>query len=46
MNKWSLKVKVGAYAALLTVACLAVTAAVILSWTHFRMLQDVDASLR
>lgn len=46
MKKWSLKVKVGAYAALLTMLCLGATAAVILWWIHFRMLRDVDDSLR
>ena len=46
MKKWSLKVKVGAYATLLTVVCLGATAAVILAWIHYRMLRDVDESLR
>lgn len=46
MKRWSLKVKVGAYAALLTMLSLGVTAAVILPWTYLQMRERVDISLR
>jgi len=45
MKSWSLKVKVGAYAALLTMAALGITAAVLLPFLHNRQLRQLEDEL-
>jgi len=45
MKNWSLKVKVGAYAALLTMIALGVTAAVIMPLIYYRQIEQLDSVL-
>lgn len=45
MKSWSLKVKIGAYAAVLTVVTLLVAAAVIMPTVYYRQLEQLDTAL-
>jgi len=45
MKNWSLKVKVGAYAALLTMIALGVTASVIMPLIYYRQIEQLDSVL-
>ncbi|MDA0765910.1 MAG: ATP-binding protein [Verrucomicrobia bacterium] len=45
MKRWSLKVKVGAYAALLTMLALGVTASVIMPLVYYQQVRELDSVL-